>query len=192
MAKLHLAQEPEADALLVTDPLALLIGMLLDQQIPLERAFVAPYRLAQRIGVTTLDAAALAAHDPGVLVEVFAMPPALHRFPKAMAERTQKLARVIVDEYGGDAAAVWRDASSGAELLARVARLPGFGKQKAQIFVALLGKQLGMRPPGWRKAAGEFGVEGSFKSVADIVDEASLGRVREYKQQTKAAAKAGG
>jgi len=190
MPKLHLAQEPEADHMLATDPFALLIGMLLDQQIPLERAFVAPYRLAERIGVTTLDPAALAAHDPGVLVEVFALPPALHRFPKAMAERTQKLAQLIVDSYGGDAAAVWRDAASGAELVARLAKLPGFGKQKAQIFAALLGKQLGVCPPGWREAAGEFGVEGSYKSVADIVDEPSLGKVREYKQQMKAAAKA--
>jgi uncharacterized HhH-GPD family protein len=148
--------------------------------------------LAQRIGVVQLDAAALAAHDPGTFIEVFSTPPALHRFPKAMAERTQKLAQMIVDEYDADAGSVWREAGSGADLLARVGRLPGFGKQKAQIFVALLGKQLGVQPPGWREAAGEFGVDGSYKSVADIVDEASLTKVRAYKKEMKAAAKATG
>jgi uncharacterized HhH-GPD family protein len=192
MPELHLAQEPEADEMLATNPLALLIGMLLDQQIPLERAFVAPYRLAQRVGVRELEAAALAAYDAGSLVEVFAIPPALHRFPKAMAERVQKLAQIIRDEYDGDAGALWRDAPTGADLVSRLARLPGFGKQKAQIFAALLGKQFGVRPPGWREAAGDFGAEGTFKSVADIVDETSLGKVREYKQQMKAAAKAAG
>ena len=124
-------------------------------------------------------------------MQVFATPPVLHRFPKAMAERTQKLAQTLVDEYGGDAEAVWRDAPSGAELLARVSRLPGFGRQKAQIFVALLGKQLGVRPPGWREAAGEYGVEGSYRSAADVVDAASLAQVRAFKQQLKAAAKPG-
>jgi uncharacterized HhH-GPD family protein len=189
---LHLAQEPAADELLAEDPMALLVGMLLDQQVPLEWAFGAPYRLAQRLGVARLDAAVIADYDPDELIAVFTGPPALHRFPKAMAERTQKLAQMLVEEYDGDAAAVWRDASSGAELLKRVGRLPGFGKQKAQIFVALLGKQLGVQPRGWRQAAGEFGVKGSFKSVADIVDEASLVRVRQYKKDLKAAAKANG
>jgi len=190
MPTLYLAQEPVADELLATDPLALLIGMLLDQQIPLERAFVAPYRLAQRLGVERLDAATLAGHDPEALVEIFATPPALHRFPGAMAARTQKLAQLIVDEYGGDAQSVWVGATSGADLVKRLGKLPGFGKQKAQIFAALLGKQLGVRPEGWREAAGEFGAEGSFKSVADITDGPSLDRVRGYKQQMKAAAKA--
>src|SRR5437867_8185689 len=125
---LHLARDPQADRMLETDPFALLVGMLLDQRIPLEKAFAGPRILAERMGVSRLDAAAIAAHDPGVFVEVFATPPALHRFPKAMAERTQRLAQMIVDEYGGDPAAVWRDARSGAELVDRVGRLPGFGR----------------------------------------------------------------
>lgn len=189
MSTLYLAKEPAADQMLATDPLALLVGMLLDQQIPMERAFVAPYRLAQRLGVTRLDAATLAAYDPSALAEVFAMPPALHRFPGAMADRTQKLAQLIVEEYGGDAAAIWTGATSGQDLVRRLSRLPGFGKQKAQIFTALLGKRLGVRPEGWREAAGEFGEDGVFRSVADITDEASLAKVREHKQRMKAAAR---
>lgn len=192
MCALYLAQEPAADELLATDPLALLVGMLLDQQIPLERAFVAPYRLTQRLGVERLDAAAVAGHDPAALVEIFATPPALHRFPGAMAARTQKLAQLIIDDYDGDAAAVWTGATNGVDLVRRLGRLPGFGKQKAQIFAALLGKQLGVRPEGWREAAGEFGAEGSFKSVADITDGSSLEQVRDYKKQMKAAKKASG
>ncbi|HEY8472954.1 MAG TPA: HhH-GPD-type base excision DNA repair protein [Natronosporangium sp.] len=190
MPTLYLSTEPEADALLASDPLALLIGMLLDQQFPLERAFVAPYRLAERMGTTRLDAATIADYDPAALAAIFAKPPALHRFHGAMAARTQQLCRVIADEYGGDAAAVWRGAATGAELLKRVGKLPGFGKQKAQIFVALLGKQFGVQPEGWRAAAGVYGEEGSYRSVADITDAASLARVRDYKQQLKAAAKA--
>lgn len=185
---LSLAQDADADAMLARDPLALLLGMLLDQQIPLERAFGAPYRLAQRIGVADLDAAALAAHDPATLVEVFAMTPALHRYPKAMAQRTQNLAQAIVDGYAGDTGSLWREATSGADLLTRLERLPGFGRQKAQIFVALLGKRLGVRPEGWREAAGQYGVDGSYMSVADITDQASLDKVREYKQRMKAVA----
>jgi uncharacterized HhH-GPD family protein len=187
MPTLYLSTEPEADALLASDPLALLIGMLLDQQFPLERAFVAPYRLAQRTGVSRLDAAAIAGYDPEALAAIFATPPALHRFHGAMSARTQKLCQVIAEEYGGDAAAVWRGAATGAELLKRVGGLPGFGKQKAQIFVALLGKQLGVQPEGWREAAGVYGEEGAHRSVADITDAASLGQVRDYKKQLKAA-----
>ncbi len=180
---------PEANELLTRDPLALLIGMLLDQQVPLERAFSAPLDLARRLGHEP-SAAELADFDPVALAAVFSERPALHRYPKAMAARVQDLARLIVDRYDGDAAAVWRSAGSGAELLKRVAALPGFGAQKAQIFVALLGKQLGVRPPGWREAAGTFGAEGSHLSVADISDAESLARVRSYKQEKKAAAKA--
>lgn len=190
MRTLYLAGEPEADALLASDPLALLIGMLLDQQVPMERAFVAPYRLAQRLGVARLDAAALASHDPEALAEIFATPPSLHRFPGAMAGRTQQLCRMIADEYGGDAATVWRGAVTGAELVKRLGGLPGFGKQKAQIFAALLGKQLGVQPEGWQEATGVYGEPGVHRSVADITDDASLGKVREYKKQMKAAAKA--
>jgi uncharacterized HhH-GPD family protein len=180
---------PEANELLARDPLALLIGMLLDQQVPLERAFSAPLDLARRLGHEP-SAAELADFDPVALAAVFSERPALHRYPKAMAARVQDLARLIVDQYDGDAASVWRSAGSGAELLKRVAALPGFGAQKAQIFVALLGKQLGVRPPGWREAAGTFGAEGSHLSVADISDAESLARVRSYKQEKKAAAKA--
>jgi uncharacterized HhH-GPD family protein len=192
MPNLHLALDTDADEMLSTDPLALLIGMLLDQQIPLERAFVAPYRLAQRIGVRRLDAAALGEFDPEALAQIFGTPPALHRFPGAMAARVQALCRIVRDEYGGDAASVWRGARTGSELVQRIGALPGFGVQKAQIFAALLGKQLGVQPEGWREATGAYGEDGSYRSVADIVDEASLGRVREYKKQMKAAAKAKG
>jgi uncharacterized HhH-GPD family protein len=187
---LVLSQQPAADALLDRDPLALLIGMVLDQQFPLERAFFAPYGLVQRLG-RDLDVHELAGYDPEALAAVFAKTPVLHRFPKAMAKRVQELCRLLVERYDGDAAAVWREAPDGAELLRRVAELPGFGKQKAQIFVALLGKQYGVQSPGWAEAAGPFGQPGSYLSVADIVDGESLRRVREHKQQLKAAAKAG-
>jgi len=188
---LWLAQNPEADELLATDPLALLTGMLLDQQFPLEKAFFGPYLLAQRLGVTRLDARAIADHDPDDLIAIFTKPPAIHRFPAAMAERTQKLCRIIADDFDGDASALWTSATSGVELTKRIGTLPGFGKQKAQIFTALLGKQFGVQPDGWRAAAGDYGVDGSRKSVADITDAASLAEVRSYKKQMKAAAKAG-
>jgi len=191
MPSLYLAQDPDADRLLAADPLALLIGMLLDQQVPMEWAFVGPYRLAQRLGVDRLDAAAIAEYDPEALERIFATPPALHRFPASMARRTQALARAVRDEYGGDAAAIWRDATSGVDLVRRLGKLPGFGKQKAQIFAALLGKRFGVQPEGWREAAGPYGEEGVYRSVADITDDASLAKVREYKKQMKAAAKAG-
>jgi uncharacterized HhH-GPD family protein len=186
---LHIAQQPDADRMLSTDPLALLLGMLLDQQFPMERAFAGPYVLAQRIGVTSLDATALAAHDPEELAAAFALTPVVHRYPKAMAARTQDLCRVLVEKYDGSAATLWNTATSGKELLARVAALPGFGKQKAQIFVALLGKQLGVRPEGWREAAGGYGEDGVFKSVADVTGQEALDKVRAYKKEVKAAAK---
>jgi uncharacterized HhH-GPD family protein len=179
---------PEANELLRRDPLALALGMVFDQQIPLEKAFTSPWVLAQRLGHEP-TAAELAAFDPEALIRIFAEPPALHRFPKAMAVRVQEVCRVLVDQYGGDAAALWRDVPSGAELFQRILALPGFGKQKAQILVALLGKQYGVQPPGWREAAGGYGEEGSYKSVADIVDAESLGRVRAFKKAMKAAAK---
>ncbi len=182
--------EPEANELLTRSPLALLIGMLLDQQVPLERAFSAPLDLVRRLGHEP-TAADLADFDSDALARVFSERPALHRYPKAMAARVQDLARLIVDQYDDDAAQVWRSAGTGAELLKRVEALPGFGAQKAKIFVALLGKQLGVRPTGWREAAGTFGAEGSHMSVADIFDSESLAQVRSYKQSLKAAAKAG-
>ena len=186
---ISLPVDDEANELLSRNALALLIAMLLDQQVPLERAFSAPRDLARRLGHEP-TAEELAAFDPEALAAMFSERPALHRFPKAMAARTQDLARLIVAEYDGDAAALWNTASSGTELLKRVSALPGFGATKAQIFVALLGKQLGVRPSGWREAAGSFGGDGSYVSVADIVDDESLGRVRSYKQTLKAAAKA--
>jgi uncharacterized HhH-GPD family protein len=185
---LSLPVDAEANKLLSRNPLALLIGMLLDQQVPLEKAFSSPYELVQRLGHEP-TAAELAAFNPDELAAIFAERPALHRFPKAMASRTQDLARVIVDRYDDDAAQVWNGVDSGAELVARLAELPGFGGYKAQIFAALLGKQLGVRPAGWREAAGHFGTEGSHYSVADITDEESLGAVRAYKKELKAAAK---
>jgi uncharacterized HhH-GPD family protein len=178
--------EPAANDLLTRSPLALLIGMLLDQQIPLERAFSAPLDLVHRLGHEP-TAAELADFDPDALVRIFSEKPALHRYPKAMAARVQELARLIVSPYDGDSTRIWTTASSGAELLKRVSDLPGFGAQKAKIFVALLGKQFGIQPPGWREASAPFGAEGSYLSVADIVDEDSLGRVRAYKQSLKAA-----
>ena len=188
MPQLHLSGDAEADKLLSEDPLALLIGMVLDQQVPLERAFSSPRDLKARLG-GHLDASEIAGMDPDRLAAVFSERPALHRFPAANAKRVQDLCRILVDEYDGSASAVWSTAASGEELLKRVRALPGFGEQKARIFVALLAKQLGVRPEGWEAAAGKFGEKGSFLSVADITDSASLGKVRAYKQQMKAAAK---
>ena len=185
---ISLPVDDEANELLSSNALALLIAMLLDQQVPLERAFSAPRDLVRRLGHEP-SADELASFDPEALAAMFSERPALHRFPKAMAARTQDLARLILAEYDGDAASLWTTASSGAELLKRVSALPGFGEVKAKIFVALLGKQLGVRPSGWREAAGSFGDEGSYVSVADITDDESLGKVRSYKQSLKAAAK---
>lgn len=190
MTTLHLAQDPDADALLSQDPLALLLGMLLDQQIPMEKAFTSPHVLAERLGFDRLDAHAIAAMDPGALVAVFRQPPALHRFPAAMAQRAQSLCAALVQTYDGEATAVWSPAGTGADLVARVGSLPGFGDQKARIFAALLGKQLGVRPPGWREACGAYGDSGSFRSVADVIDRASLLQVRAFKKEQKAAARA--
>ncbi|MGH3398281.1 MAG: HhH-GPD-type base excision DNA repair protein, partial [Streptosporangiaceae bacterium] len=182
--------EPAANELLSRSPLALLIAMLLDQQVPLEKAFSSPYQLTLRLGHEP-TAQELAGFDPEALIAIFAERPALHRFPKAMAARVQDLARQLIEHYDGDAEQVWATAASGAELRERLARLPGFGAYKAQITMALLGKQLGVQPDGWREAAGSFGHEGSHVSVADIVDEDSLARVRAYKKAAKATAQAG-
>ena len=188
---LSLPIDPDANALLARSPLALLIGMLLDQQVPMERAFSAPYDLAQRLGHEP-TAEELAGYDPEALTVVFSERPALHRFPRAMAGRVQELARHIAERYGGDAGQIWATAATGAELAGRLAEMPGFGVYKAQITTALLGKQLGVRPAGWREAAGRFGEEGSRYSVADVTDSATLAAVREQKKQAKAAAKARG
>jgi uncharacterized HhH-GPD family protein len=179
----------DANALLSRSSLALLIGMLLDQQVTIEKAFSSPAVLAERLGHEP-EVTELAGFDPQALAAVFAERPALHRYPRAMATRVQDLCRLIVERYDGDPERIWFGVKTGAELVKRVAELPGFGQQKAQIFVALLGKQLGVRPRGWREAAGPFGDRAAYRSVADIVDAESLARVRAYKQELKAAAKA--
>lgn len=187
---LRLAQDAEADALLASDPFALLTGMLLDQQIPMERAFAGPATIARRLGVDHLDPGHVADLDPDAFSAVLSEPPAVHRFPGAMAGRVQALARAVVEDYDGDAARVWTTADSGRTLVRRLSALPGFGEQKAKIFTALLGKQLGVRPAGWREAAGAYGEEGSRRSVADVTGPESLTEVRAFKKALKAAAKA--
>jgi uncharacterized HhH-GPD family protein len=164
--------------------------MLLDQQFPMERAFAGPQKIAERLGVDHLDPGLVAAQDPAAFAALCATPPAVHRYPGSMAARLQALARIILEQYDGDAAALWTGASNGADLLARLRALPGFGDAKARIFVALLGKQRGVQPPGWREAAGAYAEDGSHRSVADVVDADSLAKVRAFKQEQKRAAKA--
>ena len=188
---LSLPIEPEATKLLYANPLALLTGMLLDQQQAMEKAFSGPYVLKQRLG-RDLDAHDIAAQDLEALEDIFAKPPALHRFPRAFAKRMHEMCVILVEQYEGDAAKLWKEATDGKDAVARIGKLPGFGKQKSQIFVALLGKQFGVKLKGWRQATGVYGEEGALRSVADITDEGSLAQVREYKKQLKAAAKAAG
>jgi uncharacterized HhH-GPD family protein len=188
--KVHLAQRPEADELLGRSPLAALVGMLLDQQIPMEWAFTGPYTIAQRLGSDDLDAQEIAAQDPERFAALLSEKPAVHRYPGSMAKRMQQLCQYLVENHDGEAENVWKGVDSGKELFKRLNALPGFGKQKAQIFLALLGKQYGVRPEGWREAAGAYGEEGSHRSVADITGPESLAEVRAFKQEMKAAAKA--
>lgn len=188
MVSLSLSQDPQADRLLSREPLALLIGMVLDQQIPLERAFSGPLELKRRLG-GRLDAAEIAAMDPERLAQIFAERPALHRFPAANAKRVQELCRLITERYGGRAEDIWLTAPDGPTLLARIKELPGFGEQKARIFVGLLGKQLEVTPPGWQEACEPFGRPGTFISVADITDAESLSKVRAYKAELKSRAR---
>ncbi|UER54060.1 Fe-S cluster assembly protein HesB [Kineosporiaceae bacterium SCSIO 59966] len=190
--RLRLALDDRADELLTRDPFALLVGMLLDQQVPMEQAFAGPARLADRMGTGRLDPVVIADMDPDRFAELMAQPPAVHRYHTSMAARVQALARAVVDEYAGDPTQIWTSASDGAELRARLERLPGFGVQKAKIFTALLGKQLGVRPLGWRDAAGEYGPDDVRMSVADVRDEDSLAAVRETKRRMKAEKKAAG
>jgi uncharacterized HhH-GPD family protein len=185
MARLRIAQDDHADKVLSDDPFALLVGMLLDQQFPMERAFAGPAKILDRFG--TLAPERIAAADPEEFAALCAVPPAVHRFPGSMAGRVQAVAQAVVSTYGGDTRRLWEDAASGKELLARLTALPGFGRQKGQIFVALLGKQLGVQPPGWQEAAGAYAEEGSFRSVADVVDDDSLERVRSFKKEAKRA-----
>jgi uncharacterized HhH-GPD family protein len=189
MAKLQLVQDPAADALLEANPFALLVGMMLDQQIPMEVAFAGPKKIADRMG--DVDAREIAAYDPEKFIALCSERPAVHRFPGSMATRLQTLAHTIVDDYDGNAAALWLAGEpDGSEVLRRLKALPGFGEQKAKIFLALLGKQYGVTPTGWREAAGDYGKAGTHMSVADVVDAGSLEKVRSFKKQAKAAAKA--
>ncbi|WP_329146193.1 Fe-S cluster assembly protein HesB [Streptomyces niveus] len=187
---IRIAQQPEADELLGRSPLAALVGMLLDQQVPMEWAFSGPYTIAVRMGGDDLDAHAIAAYDPEAFAALLSEKPAVHRYPGSMAKRVQQLCQFLVAHYDGDAAGVWRAVATGAELLKRLTELPGYGKQKSQIFLALLGKQYGVRPEGWRAAAGAYGDEGSYRSAADITGPETLAKVRAHKQEAKAAAKA--
>ena len=187
---LHLASTPEANDLLARDPFALLAGMLLDQQVPMDWAFTAPHMLLERLGGESFDPAEIARTDPDKFVSLAKGPPAIHRYPGSMAARLQKLAQYIVDEYAGDTAAIWTTAEHGADLLRRLKALPGFGEQKAKIFLALLGKQMGVTPDGWREAAGVYGEAGSTRSIADVTGPEALAAVRAYKQKVKAKAKA--
>jgi len=194
---LHITGDAEADRLLSDDPLALLIGMLLDQQVAMETAFAGPLKISERAG--TLDAAALARYQPEAFAELFKTTPAVHRFPGSMAARVQSLCAAVEQDWDGDASAIWlRPAAgqtstpSGPEVLKRLKALPGFGEQKAKIFLALLGKQYGYDGDGWREASAPYGEDGSYRSVADIVSPESLTKVREHKRAMKAAAKGGG
>ena len=190
---LHISGDAEADALVSRDPLALLIGMVLDQQVTIEKAFSSPAELARRLGgAGPLNAASIAAMDPDELAAVFKERPALHRYPGSMAGRVQNICRAVVEEYGSRADDIWTGVGSGEELMARLRALPGFGEQKARIFAALLGKQLGVRPEGWQQASSPYGDPGTHLSVADIVDAESLATVRATKKAAKARARGEG
>ena len=183
---IQIAQDPHADEVLSSSPFALLAGMLLDQQFPMERAFAGPAKVLDRFG--TLDPAAIADAEPEAFAELCSTPPAIHRYGRSMAGRLQALARVVVDEYEGDASRIWSDAKTGEALLGRLKALPGFGEQKAKIFTALLAKQLDVKPRGWTTVVGDYGKKG-YRSVADVVDPESLLKVREFKQAAKKAAR---
>ena len=186
--RIWLTGDPAADDLLSTDDNALLLGMVLDQQVAMEKAFAGPAVIAERMG-GRLDVAAIAAMDEDAFVALCSERPAVHRFPGAMAKRVRQVCQVLVEDFDGDAGRVWRDAATGADLKRAIAALPGFGAEKSTIFVAVLAKQRGIAPPGWQEAAGTFGQDG-YRSVADVVDEESLARVRESKRAAKAAKKA--
>jgi uncharacterized HhH-GPD family protein len=189
MSAFYLTGNAAADNLLATDANAVLLGMVLDQQVTMEKAFTGPAVIAERMG-GQLDVAAIAAADPEEFAALCAKPPAVHRFPGSMAGRVQGVCQVLVRDWGGQASRMYASATTGEELKKLIASLPGFGEQKASIFVALLGKRFGVTPPGWEKAAGGYGRGGTFVSVADIVDPASLQMVREAKRLAKAQAKA--
>ncbi|MGZ4437629.1 MAG: HhH-GPD-type base excision DNA repair protein [Nocardioidaceae bacterium] len=183
---IQIAQDAHADQVLTDSPFALLTGMLLDQQFPMERAFAGPAKILDRFG--SLDPADIAAADPEEFAALCSTAPAIHRFPGSMAQRVQALAAHVVAEYDGHTERLWEQATSGRDLMRRLQAIPGFGKQKAQIFTALVAKQLGVTPEGWQEAAGDYSEAGSFRSVADVVDAGSLEKVRAFKKEKKAAA----
>jgi uncharacterized HhH-GPD family protein len=183
---IHITGDEKADQVLEDSPFALLLGMLLDQQYPMEHAFRGPAKILDRFG--NLEPAAIAAAEPESFASLCSEPPAVHRFPGSMAQKVQAVAQIVVEEYDGQADRIWTDAENGQDLLKRMTALPGFGKQKAQIFIALLAKQRDVRPEGWESAVGDYSLEG-YRSVADVVDTASLEKVRAYKKEKKAAAK---
>jgi uncharacterized HhH-GPD family protein len=183
----NITGDAHADQVLTDSPFALLVGMMLDQQYPMEHAFRGPAKVLDRFG--SIDPAEIAAADPERFAELSSTPPAIHRFPGSMAARLQELARIVVDQYDGDASRIWSEATDGKDLLRRVQALPGFGKQKSQIFVALLAKQLGVRPDGWEQVVGAYAEDG-YRSVADVVDPTSLQKVRDHKKEMKAASRA--
>jgi uncharacterized HhH-GPD family protein len=187
MATIHITGDEQADEVLTASPFALLVGMMLDQQYPMEHAFRGPAKLLDRFG--SIEPAAIAAADPAEFKALCSTPPAIHRFPGSMAQRLQTLAAIVEERYGGHTERLWTEATSGADLLERLMELPGFGRQKAQIFTALLAKQLDVRPAGWEAAVGDYALPG-YRSVADVTDPASLQKVRAYKQEKKARAKA--
>ncbi len=183
MPSVYITGDPTADGLLNEDGNALLIGMLLDQQVPMEWAFAGPHTLRERLG--HLDPKRIAAMDPEDFVAVCAEKPAIHRFPASMGRRVHQLCVVLTDEYDGDASNLWRDVADGRELAARLKALPGYGDEKTKIFVALLAKRWGVRPDGWERAAGVF-ADSVPRSVADIDGPDALGKVREWKKAQKA------
>ena len=190
--EVHLSGEAEADKLLSEDPVALLVGMLLDQQIPMEVAFIGPRKIADRMD--GFDVRKIAEADPEQFVELCVTPPAIHRYGGSMGRRVQALCQFIMENYDGDAEAIWtsgRPKPDGPEVLKRLKALPGYGEQKAKIFLALLGKQYGVQPKGWRTAAGAYGDRGSRRSIADVVNPKTLAEVRAFKKAAKAAAKEG-
>ena len=187
---IHITGDAVEDEVLSSSSFALLVGMMLDQQFPMERAFAGPAKVLERFG--SLEPAEIAAAEPEAFAALCAVPPAVHRYPGSMAARIQALAAHVVAEYDGHSERLWQEATSGGDLMRRLQALPGFGKQKSQIFVALVGKQLGVQPDGWAEAAGDYAEPGSFRSVADVVDAQSLERVRAFKKEKKAAARAPG
>jgi uncharacterized HhH-GPD family protein len=186
--QIRIAQDPAADEVLSSDPFALLVGMLLDQQYPMEHAFRGPWKILDRFGTLAPDA--IAAAEPEAFADLCSTPPAIHRYGRSMAGRVQQPAAVVRDRYDGRADTIWTEARDTPDLLTRLRDLPGFGDQKARIFAALLGKRLGVRPAGWQEAIGPYAEDGSYRSVADVVDAESLTKVREFKQAAKAQAKA--